>query len=221
MFADTAHRSLSPFSAYEPQLQPLPSNIAEARVTMKNGELRMENRFANIADRYTFRSVYISSPKIEIFVSFLFPEPQWHLPVYGAEVVVLSGRPIVGVLDTIDVSTGAPAPELVAAQQHFQHLPRSDDMPQWFLDCRSGAEFFMRPGCTTTLEQLLEAHDFMLQSLATSMGGASPHPEPAEHKRSVQQYKHHHNEHSPGRPLLKAAFGAAWTESYMNEFLFA
>jgi hypothetical protein len=202
--------------------RPLPASMARVRKPMGRGELILTTRFRNLDDVWDLRTVHIVSPKIEVLTCFLFPEPDRALPVYGMELVMLGRRPVIGVADLVDLNAGGSAGRnlLADAHRHFPSLPASDDMPEWFAECRSGSEFFMRPDEVTALEALAEVHHHLVDGLL-ALPAETPAADPQAHGAAIADYKHHHRIHSPGLPLMNSLFGADWTDRYMDEHLFA
>jgi hypothetical protein len=170
--------------------------------------------------RAEIRAVHLAGPRAEVLNLFLFPSVA--APIFAMEFVAFGKKPVVAV---IDAKGHEPAGRALAARvlraAHARHpdLPRGDDAPAWFEECRSGDDFFVRPsdlGQFTVLTSIL--HQVWRELLAALPAAGPATPEDAE---AVQSYKDHHRAHSPGRPFLHRTFGEAWTEDFMVRCLFA
>lgn len=200
----------------------LPESMARVRRPMGKGELTLTTRFRELNEVWDLRTVHIVSPKIEVLTCFLFPAPDRALPVYGMELVMLGRRPVIGVADLVDLDAGGRVGRdlLADAHAHFPDLPTSNDMPQWFDDCRSGGEFFMRPDEVTDLDALAAVHHHLVAGVLALPTGTQA-ADPQAHGAAIADYKRHHRIHSPGLPLMHSLFGADWTDRYMDAHLFA
>lgn len=213
-------------SSLRPRLLTLPPGYAHAERAEKNGTLRLRNTFYALPERGELRAVSISSPKIDIVTLFFYPEPDRQLPVFAMEFVELGPRPIVGVIDLCSLLAGinsTTAHLLRTTRSAFPQLVQADDPPEWFQQCRSGDDFFIRPRDQQDLDELATAHLQVWQTLLT-LAAQPRRLESAEalaHQQKIQDYKHHHRDHSPGLRLLNRSFGSEWTESYMRDHLFA
>ena len=170
--------------------------------------------------RAEIRAVHISGPRAEIVNVFLFPALA--APVFAMEFVAFGKKPVVGVIDAKGHEPhGAALAASVLRAAHARHpgLPRGQDAPAWFEECRSGDDFFVRPadlaqfGLLTKL--LEEVWGELLEGLDSCPAAGAPD------LAAVEAYKEHHRLHSPGRPFLHRTFGEEWTEAFMREFLFA
>ncbi len=182
--------------------------------------VRHAARSLALPGRAEIRAVHLAGPRAEVLNLFLFPRVA--APVFAMEFVAFGKKPVVAV---IDAKGHEPAGRALAARvlraAHGRHpdLPRGDDAPAWFEECRSGDDFFVRPADFGQFS-LLTA---ILHEVWTELLHALPHAPAASaaDDLSVQAYKDHHRTHSPGRPFLHRTFGAEWTETFMDEFLFA
>lgn len=209
------------------QEQTLPSPYARASHRLPQGELWLDNRFVTVAGCGELRGVCIHAPKIDIITLFFFPQPERALPVFAMEFVVLGQRPIVAVIDALCLAAAAECSAQTAAVLHAAHAAHPDllpasDPPDWYRDCRSGLDFFVRPRDAAELERLGAVCLDVFSGLAGQFEAAPllPETDRAAHARRLQAYKDHHRQHSPGLPLLQRSFGAAWTETYLAEHLF-
>lgn len=185
------------------------------------GALTMRTRCWTLGDRYELRTAHIRSPKIEIFTSFLYPDPSLRMPLYAMEFVILGRKPIVAVLDAVDLAGGDTAARILEhAHREAPEMTNADDAPDWFLECRSGSDFFLRPESAETFDALAAIHEHVVSALL-AITDAPAAPDPDAHAAAIADYKHHHRVNSPGLPLLNRVLGEAWTEEYMTGVFFA
>ena len=219
---ETIH-TLEGFS-YEPTK--LPDEFAHQQRKEKQGLLTLANHFGEVTNLGDFRGVLIQSSKINIVTMFFFPSACIELPVFAMEFVVLSQRPIIAVIDAKclldDMHNRATVKEILS-QIHRSHplIKQAQDMPNWYIECRSGDDFFIRP----TLEELPQLSNIHL-SVWQKIVDLFHKPrrlsaqQTQQHEIALKQYKEHHRINSPGLPLLKRSFGEQWTNSYLTQYLF-
>lgn len=108
------------------------------------------------------------SPMIEIVTAFAFPHADKRLPLYGMELVALGRRPAVGALDLHAASElpAIAATIMASAHESFPELPYCEDQPEWFKQCPSGQDFFVRSEAMATLLRLLDVHHHVFRCLA-------------------------------------------------------
>lgn len=167
--------------------------------------------------------VSIEGAKVHILNVFLWPLPSQDAPVYAMEFVAFGPRPIVAVIDAVGLS-GSRAVDEAAALMQKAHarfpFPAGDDMPDWFLECRSGHEYFVRPQGVVEFEPLGEAHLGAFTDALEALGTRAA-ADPSAHAEALSSYQHHHAENSPGRRWLQASFGESWALHYLHEIVFA
>lgn len=203
----------------------LPPQFASVERQEKSGKLTLHNHFLTIPERGEWRGVHIHSPKINIITQFFYPEPRWQLPIYAMEFVVLGVKPIVGVIDAkcmLPTMNCAATVKTVLNQAHaeFPDLSQADDAPEWFLACRSGDDFFVRPQDQAQLDALGQAHLQVWQALVALLKQPQICTDSDTHQQHSQAYKDHHRINSPGLRLMNRSFGAEWTDTYMRGYLF-
>lgn len=179
-------------------------------------------RRLRVADAGEVRVVHLVSDRAEILNAFAYPDPDRAAPTLALEFVRFGGRIVVAVIDLPWLAPGGPPPDWVSSWRdlwaQFADLPPADDPPEWFLDCRSGAELFSRPKSPGALASLHLATGLSWECW-TAATFAAARMEPAHaaaHAASQQHYRDHHREHSPGRPFLVRTFGEEWTEGFLD-----
>ena len=223
-FHDVIQDTLATLAALDCQPSPLPEIFARVERNKVDGVLVMETHFMTVADKGELRWVHIYSPKINVLTLFFYPHPRWQLPVYCMELVVFSAQPIVAMLDTVclipmscDETIGQ---FMTAAHKNHPELLQATDTPDWFEQCRSGQDFFIRPQNDDEMNKLSKIHLTIISSIQVLLVEASLFSEfdAARHQDSLQAYKNHHRQHSPGLRLMNRSFGEQWTADYMNYF---
>jgi hypothetical protein len=191
----------------------------------KNGDvLHLKMRRLLLGACGDVRIVEILSAKVEIVNLFFFPNPAYALPVYALEFVVISQRPVVGV---IDMPCLEQHPQLSASintlmqQAHAAcPVPQATDPPDWYSACRSPFDFFTRPRTIQELHCVHTIHTQLWTHLCTMLHTPHHALDAVAHQHALNAYKHHHRDNSPGIPLLKHSFGTAWTRRFLEEYLF-
>ncbi len=203
--------------------------VPAAYAQQSAGNIQLQAVFYRLGDWGEMRAVLIQSPKIDIINIFFFPQAQWDVPVYAMEFVVLGGKrtPIVAVIDAVALcSEGrshAQARTLLQRAHHtFPQLHTADDMPAWYLACRSGEDFFIRPQDEAELHTLTQAHRHLWQAFIALLPAAHrvSKAQAAAHAQALADYKQHHCDNTPGLKLLQQQFGATWTQHFLQDYLF-
>jgi hypothetical protein len=172
------------------------------------------------------RTVHILSDKIEIVNLFFFPAAQYALPVYALDFVIIGQRPMVGVVDMICLAGADNAQAEIRAlmQQAHQKFPlqQADEPPAWYQTCRSADDFFTRPPDVDGMRALQRVHQWLWTQLTQILLSkrVAAAADKTRHANALRFYKDHHRENTSS-PLLKTSFGAAWTEQFLCECLFA
>jgi Ferredoxin-dependent bilin reductase len=230
MEADPARlieRSVNCLAARNTKEIALPCAFAQIARAQPQGELKLRNRFIEIDHRGEFRGVAITAPKINIAAQFFFPDPRWQLPVFSMEMVVLGAQPMVALVDAKCLLPGlacAAAVDAALDQAHrdFPGLEPAADPPQWYADCRSGRDFFIRPKDRQALQEFSMVQLRIWQAVVALLHDpvALDAGQVTDHAARLVAYKDHHRVNSPGVPLLTRSFGGAWTQEYLARYLF-
>lgn len=210
-------------------LAPLPCQAVALPETFRHiarpeldGILVMETQFFRVAEHGQLRLVHIYAPKINILTLFFFPDAHWQLPIYCLELVVLGIQPIVALLDCVclmPMACSQPVADFMAAAHHSHpDLNQAANPPDWFGQCRSGADFFLRPDNEAQMAAIGQIHLDLLagpmQALLANAQTFCP-SETVRHQQLLQAYKHHHHLNAPGLRLMNRSFGEQWTADYM------
>jgi len=199
----------------------VPTEYAEAY--KPENDLRLHFDAIQLGQAGELRSARISAPKIEIINLFFFPRNGFHLPVYALELVKLGPRPLIGVMDLLDFSQVCPSRtiELMQTAHQLFPLPYGSDPPDWYLACRSGQDFFVRPRTEEELNILGQTHLFVWETLLKWINQAVLGEAREQEKLAVFSYKQHHLQHTPGLRLLNSSFGNDWSRQFLEAYLFS
>lgn len=205
----------------------LPEQFAKIERLEQDGVLTIENHFFQVANFGQLRITHTHAPKINIIAVFFFPEYCCQLPVYSMEFVMLGQKPIIALMDAVCLIQSMPISATVkdvmaSAHLHHPEFSEGEALPQWFDECRSGQEFFIRPRELDEFSTLAEMHMSIIENLTELFQGTKMFDKDnAElHKTHLESYKHHHKINSPGIRLMNRSFGEAWTNEYLSAYLF-
>lgn len=198
-----------------------PAHLADALGGSEHLETRLEARVRRGPEGWSLRSVLIESRKVAILNLFVFPDGGAAAPVYAMEFVRFGPRGVVAVLDLVDLAPGCASGRALLDQAHarWPELVNADDAPDWYEECRSGRDFFLRPSDPQRFSDLAAVHEALLRG-ALDAQRASDAAEPAA-RDALAGYKRHHAAHSPGLPFLHRMWGEGFTTELLGGLLFA
>lgn len=210
--------------------------FCQRRACLPGGDMHLSYARYQGACGSEVRHMRLASAKVDVQTLFVFPDPACEGAVFAAETVVLGRLAKVLVLDA-PVLHGAqaaaqdPAAPARAGQFHQamrslasgHGLQNSEDIPDWYRDCRSGSDIFLRPE-TPARGQLLGAAFTACAYEAAALyrqhwqDQTRACDNPVAHRAAIAAYKHHHHENSPGVPIMSRCFGPEWTQAFMHLF---
>lgn len=203
----------------------VPAAYASHRSTLPSGEVSISYSRRQSDDGFDVRFVHMLSTKVDVQTLFVYPNPRNRAAVFAAETVTLGRRPTVLVADMPILNSDGDKKKLhfyqtMRALVKRHGLCNTTDVPDWYRDCRSGGDMFLRPtdsaqgvsfaACLMNMVELYQRHR------QDSVTRACENPD--LHSAAIQAYKKHHAEHSPGGPLMSRCFGNEWTSGFMSEF---
>ncbi len=205
----------------------LPSEYSTKVVGGNRSEIILSAAFYNFLNKGEFRLVNISSKNLDIINIFFFPNADWNIPIFAMEFVVFGAKPIVAVIDIkpilVSPIVAATAKEiLIKYKTKYSAISYSDKMPDWYLECRSGNDLFIRPENLNEIFILNEFLPDLLHDYINILSSASPLNISSikENFNSINNYKKHHKINSPGLPLLYKKFGNKWANTFLSKYLF-
>lgn len=203
------------------------SDFAHAVSELPSGTLTLRTQSHVAPGCGELRTMNLSSGKVDVVTMLLIPTADRQLPLYAMQFVSLGGQPIVAVLDAPTLYDPQEIPSranalLDAAKARFP-LSRSEELPDWYRECRSGHEIFSRPDPGEGFESYCEAHLWLVGGLLADYAGnrrALDAAAAADHRKRCRAYLGHHAANSAGKPLMSRAFGDEFTRRYVEECLF-
>lgn len=226
-FQSLINQTLDVLGHYALRAESLPVQMADT-VQSQKGNLSLRSYFNEVLDLGYTRSVTIASAKIEIVIHFFFPLPHLDLPIYAMEFVAMSGKPIVAVIDAKNL---LPEMDTIKSRQkilkeahaRWPAIVNDEEVPEWYTECRSGDDFFVRPKHIMDFEALSQVHTRVWQGLVTLFDAPMRLGEEQAyiHAKALKAYKWHHRVNSPGLPLMSRTFGDQWTIEFLEGYLFA
>ncbi|MBH1971948.1 hypothetical protein FK216_11180 [Moraxellaceae bacterium AER2_44_116] len=203
---------------------PVPDDFAHQVVNRPSGDLHLIGRAYQLQQFGEVRFVLMTSSKVDVLTLFFYPYAQWHLPLYSMQFVRLGGRPVIGVLDLPSLcGENEPAKNLMIKTSAMTGLAYDEDVPAWYVECRSGYDLLIRPQTDNDFILLGQAHHDILNGLVSLTKGASLlDPIQADaHKIAIKDYQVHHYQNSSGLPLMRNIFGEQWTQAFLGDWFYA
>jgi hypothetical protein len=171
------------------------------------------------------RSAYLTGPKLEIVVLMGYPAQADRVPVFGLEFVVAAELTRVAVVDLQPAAGAGPLRDEVVADLAPLHesfttkLSDGGELPEWALKHFTPRCVYARPKDVAEHGVLGMAFEAYLRRwLDYWIGRDGPEPRAIE---ELADYQDHHVANTPGRPLIRSAFGEAWAEAYFRRFMYS
>ncbi|GAB5561951.1 MAG: hypothetical protein SynsKO_35980 [Synoicihabitans sp.] len=220
-----AMEQLDPFNLV---IEPRPPQFREAIFGEGKQKTRIQSDgWVDESCRLNVKYSRIQSAVADIATIMIYPTAGPDLlPIFAAEWVVIGPRCHALILD---VETANRQPTLFSQMESAyselgaswqKTIPENRDRPAWFDEIATPWAIYG----TADLEILPEVQKAFSAYLGVTIetfyrpflsqaAGGSDHPD-------VTAYKQHHYENSPGRPLLSAKAGAAWTDEFLANWHF-
>jgi hypothetical protein len=102
-------------------------------------------------------------------------------------------------------------------------LAYDEDVPEWYVECRSGYDLLTRPKTDNDFVLLGQAHHKILNGLV-NLAEAAPLLNPMQadaHRTAIQNYQTHHYQNSSGLPLMRNIFGEQWTKAFLGDWFYS
>jgi hypothetical protein len=149
------------------------------------------------------------------------PRVAFDLPMFGAEVVCISGSVTVVALDWIPLFPNSPyLDRLPAIRRRFDHFPAGGELPAWAAESFSPAALFSRPRGAVPDSDILQAFTSYFVGYLKLCDQATAHGTPKHTRAAQQRYCMAHAAHDPGGAMLAKIFGEEWAANYARAFLF-
>lgn len=216
-------------TVWQEQLQLLPYHLPEdlgyIEGRLEGDKLTIENR---CYQTQAFRKLHLELAKVgnnlDILHCVVFPRPEYHLPIFGCDLVGGRGQISAAIADLSPVSQEGELPD--AYTTALSKLPAINfsqprELPPWG-DIFSEFCLFIRPDNPKEEEQFLgRVRDFL--SLHCQQGLMAEPVSPEQQKANLagqQRYCSQQQKNDKTRRVLEKAFGEAWAERYLTTVLF-
>lgn len=213
------HLDLSPYS--------LPDDLGYIEGCLEGEKLVIENRCYQTPQ---FRKLHLELAQIgnglDILHCVMFPNPNYALPIFGADLVGGRGRAIsAAIADLSPIPAERRLPDryqtaLALLPEPAFSQPRA--LPEWG-DIFSPFCLFVRPSDAAEEALFLERVQQFLTlhcQIAKTEAALTSHQEIAEVIAGQQYYCTKQQQNDKTRRVLEKSFGTEWTERYMTTMLF-
>lgn len=167
---------------------------------------------------------------LQVLNFVIFPEPNYDLPFFGADLVTLPGGHLIALdmqplfRDDLEYQKKYTEPILPIFQEYQQHLAWGGDFPAEAQPFFSPAFLWTRPQETEVVEtRVFAAFKDYLQAYLTFVNKAQPIGDREKLAAILQAQKRYINyraEKDPARGMFTRLYGSEWTEEYIHGFLF-
>lgn len=171
------------------------------------------------------RCAIIGGSKVEIMNLMIFPKQSSKAPIFASEIIHFGSKVHVAVIDhqTPD-GAGLLWPQIGELLKpyhtlHASKLSSGGELPEWARHHFTPWCIYTRPTKASETTEVCSAFctylDLWLKQWLPQLDSLD------ENLSLMNDYLHHHVVNTPGRIFLSKAFGADWTERYLNEFMYA
>jgi phycocyanobilin:ferredoxin oxidoreductase len=212
------HLQLSPYQ--------IPHDLGYVEGSLEGERLVIENRCHQTPQ---FRKIHLELAQVgknlDILHCVMFPNPDYDLPIFGADIVCGRGVISAAIVDLSPVNRDRSLP--VSYQRALFELPAVNfsqvrDLPAWG-DIFSDYCLFIRP---TDAAEEADFLDYVLSMLtihcqvASNSQAATSLPEIATILAGQKYYCDRQQQNDKTRRVLEKSFGTEWADRYMTTMLF-
>ncbi|WP_310429684.1 phycocyanobilin:ferredoxin oxidoreductase [Chamaesiphon sp. VAR_48_metabat_135_sub] len=212
------HLTLSPYQ--------IPHDLGYVEGSLEGERLVIENRCHQTPQ---FRKIHLELAQVgknlDILHCVMFPNTDYDLPIFGADIVCGRGAISAAIVDLSPVNRDRSLP--VSYQRALFELPAVNfsqvrDLPAWG-DIFSDYCLFIRPTDATEEADFLEYVLSMLSihcQVASQTEPAQSAPEIATILAGQRYYCDRQQQNDKTRRVLEKSFGTEWADRYMTTMLF-
>lgn len=208
-------------------LQPVPidPDLGCAHGTFRGAPVSLETNVWRGQGVAMARFAVLEGPELEIGNIMCVPETDYVVPILGADIVAVRGRPIMIAADLSPVSRDLDEhlhqyERLRSALADRPQLPDAGPLPEWAHELFSPYALYTRVD-DTEFEPAFDTFGRLPDLFAEMIKDAEPSPSAADSVRAAQQhYQLVHREDDKGLRLLAGMFGADWAQRYLRDVLF-
>jgi len=208
-------------------LQPyeLPEDLGYVEGRLEGEKLTIENQCYQTPQ---FRKIHLELAKLgqglDILHCVMFPRPNYHLPMFGCDLVGGKGQISAAIADLSPVSPNRTLPE--SYYQPLESLPKPEfsqprQLPPW-AEIFSQFCVFIRPANEAEETRFLQRVERFMTIHCTQAVVAQP-VSAAEQKTILAGQRYYctqQQQNDKTRRVLEKAFGREWADNYMNKVLF-
>jgi phycocyanobilin:ferredoxin oxidoreductase len=212
------HLDLSPY--------PVPSDLGYVEGSLEGERLVIENHCYQTPQ---FRKLHLELARVgnalDILHCVMFPNPEYALPIFGADLVGGRGGISAAIADLSPVNGDRSLPQTYqTALSKLPSYPFSQrrDLPPWG-SIFSDFCLFIRPTSPQEEEDFLRQVQNFLSIHCAFAAVASPlssHIEVAKVLMGQRNYCQQQQQNDKTRRVLEKSFGSEWTDRYMTTMLF-
>jgi phycocyanobilin:ferredoxin oxidoreductase len=213
------HLQLSPYQ--------IPQDLGYVEGSLEGERLVIENRCYQTPQ---FRKIHLELAQVgkslDILHCVMFPNPEYALPIFGADIVCGGGSIGAAIVDLSPINRDRSLPPRYAAQLSALNVveysqPRA--LPEWG-DIFSDYCLFVRPGNPAEEAAFLN-HVSNVLTLHCQLGTTETEPlkTPAQIQQVLagqQYYCERQQKNDKTRRVLEKSFGVEWADRYMTTMLF-
>ena len=199
------------------------------KLTLKAYEWTLQSQETPLGQ---LRMVHICGAKNEIINTWIFPNRPSERPVFAAELIAVGNATKVAFVDiqtpVVEESVAEEVAALTAGlSPRFSGLPCNETPPDWAIHDSPGHYTYARDVPYEQLSLVEECYQSYLQTYLKAFAFRTTASQVSNSLcndaaiEALHVYQQHHMTHSPGNKFLSKLFGSDWTESFMNDFLFA
>ncbi len=212
------HLTLSPYQ--------IPHDLGYVEGSLEGERLVIENRCHQTLQ---FRKIHLELAQVgknlDILHCVMFPNPDYDLPIFGADIVCGRGTISAAIVDLSPVNRDRSLP--VSYQRDLFELPAVNfsqvrDLPAWG-DIFSDYCLFIRPTDAAEEADFLDYVVSMLSihcQVASQTQPATSAPEIATILAGQKYYCDRQQQNDKTRRVLEKSFGTEWADRYMTTMLF-
>ena len=203
-----------------------PTDLGYVEGTLEDERLTIENHCYQTSQ---FRKLHLELAKVgnnlDILHCVMFPHIDFHLPIFGVDIVAGRGQISAAIVDLSPVSPNHALP--AAYEERLRQLPPLDftehrTLPAWG-NIFSGFCLFVRP--TNRQEEAAFLHQVTQYLYIHCQLAAEALPiESMEVQSTIlmgqRRYCSQQQQNDKTRRILERAFGSEWTEHYLHTMLF-
>jgi len=202
----------------DPQLEAISGSLDGEELVIRN-ELRRSRGL---------RKLHLETARLgaglQILHCVFFPDPQYDLPVFGADIVAGRGVVSAAIVDLSPVGAALPA-GVTAALEALppRRFSQERDLPDW------GTIFsphvrFVRPSDSAEENQFVALVGDFLSVIAeasrTVVAQPIDHPDTVDRHQGQLSYCRQQKRNDKTRRVLEKAFNPAWADQYIEQLLF-